>query len=123
MDLAVDNLVRNPPSWIVAVVIAILTAHAIDKLVEFVARRRSHNGLVPILELFVVLVLSFLALHSYYEGMFKTEDHDLWYDRPFGLIVALVVYALGSMALYLVSRTQFQTSSPKRRGRRPKIDN
>ena len=116
----IENLVRNPPSWIVAVVIAILTAHAIDKLVAFIARRRSHNGLIPILELFVVLVLSFLALHSYYEGMFKIVDQGPWYDRPFGLIVALVMYALGSMTLYLVSRRS-EPANPGRRARRPKM--
>jgi len=100
----VSAFIHNPPSWIVAVVIAVLSAHAIDKLVEVVTRRRGHNGLIPILELFIVFVLGFLALHSYYEGMVKTHEHHAWYDRPFAIVVALVLYGLGSMALYILSR-------------------
>ena len=96
--------IHNPPSWIVAVVIAVLTAHAIDKLVEVVTGRRGHNGLIPILQLFIVSFLGFLALHSYYDGTVKTQKHHAWYDSPFALVVALGLYGLGSIALYVLSR-------------------
>ena len=75
-----NDVIHNPPSWIVAIIIALLTAHAIDTLIEYVARRRSHNGLIPILELFIVFVLGFLALHAHYEGMLATEHHEGWYN-------------------------------------------
>ena len=101
-----SDIIRDPPSWIVAVVIAVLTAHAIEKLLEVLTRRKSHNGLIPILELFIVLVLSFLAIHSSYEETIKTANHQQWYDRPFALVGALVLFGLGSMWLYLVSRRQ-----------------
>jgi protein-S-isoprenylcysteine O-methyltransferase Ste14 len=109
-----EELIRNPPSWIIAIIIALLTAHGIDKLIEVVTRRRNHNGLIPLLELFIVFVLSFLALHSYYEGMFKSEIHN-WYDRPFAVVVALVIFGLGSIALYVVSRS-LQTVKGSRKG-------
>src|SRR6266496_5540750 len=96
------DLLRNPPSWLFAIVIAVLTAHALDKLIEVVTRQRRQNGVIPILEIFIVMVLSFLAIHSYYEGALTSNGHQEWYDRPFALVIALVLFGFGSIGLYLV---------------------
>ena len=113
------ELIHDPPSWIVAIVIAILTAHAINKLIEVVTRRPNHNGLIPILELFIVFVLSFLALHAYYEGMVTSAGHDLWYDRPIAIVAALVLFGLSSIALYIVSKLpSAPNASPGHRARK-----
>jgi len=60
-----SELIRNPPTWLIVIVISVLTAHALDKVIEIVNRHKGHNGLIPILELFVILVLGFLAIHAY----------------------------------------------------------
>jgi hypothetical protein len=106
----IGEFVRNPPSWLVAVIVAVLVSHALDKLIEVVRQRPTHNGLVPIMELFSVFVLSFLALHAYYEGVFKGKGHSAWYEGPFALVVTLCVFALASIGLYLVLQAQ-----PRRR--------
>lgn len=111
----VNNLLQSPPSWIVAIVIAVLTAHAIDKLIEIVTRRRSQNGVIPILELFIALVIGFLAIHSYYEGSVARTNGEQWYDRPFALVIALVIFGFGSVGLYLVSRAQQIPKAGRRR--------
>jgi H+/Cl- antiporter ClcA len=112
--VSIDKFVHNPPSWIVAILIAGLTAHAIDKLIELVKKNRGRNGLIIILELFIVFVLGFLALHSYYEGMLKTEQPLSWDERPFALVVLLVLFALGSMALYIAYQNSVGHKQPSR---------
>jgi protein-S-isoprenylcysteine O-methyltransferase Ste14 len=112
----IDEFVRNPPWWMIAILIAILTAHALDKLIEFVMKRRGHNGLIPILELFIVFVIGFLVVHSYYESSIKTTHEDGWANQPFALVIALALFGLGSIALYIVfSRT---VEAPRQRNRR-----
>ena len=105
---AMSEIVRDPPSWFVAIMIALLAAHALDKLYGLIAKRRNQNGLIAILELFIVFVLSFLALHSYYEGILTAHGSSDWYDRPFALVVALIVFGIGSMVLYVVSRVKIK---------------
>jgi hypothetical protein len=108
-----NEFVRSPPSWIVLIVIAILTAHAIDKLIKIVRGGVSH--LIEILELYIALVLSFLAIHSYYEGMLPGRIQTQWYDQPLALVVALIFFCFASIGLYLASRAQ--QPSGRRRNR------
>jgi len=98
------ELWHQPPAWLAAVVVAIFVAHALDKLIEVATKRRGHNGLIPVLELFVVFVLGFLAIHAYFEGMLVGADHANWADQPFALVVALIGFALASAVLYMKSR-------------------
>jgi hypothetical protein len=109
------EFLRNPPSWIVAILMAVLTAHALDRLIEVVTRHRRQNGVIPILEIFIVMVLSFLAIHAYYEGEVTNAPHQEWYDRPFALVIALVFFGLSSVGLYLVSRPPHVPRAPRKK--------
>jgi ABC-type spermidine/putrescine transport system permease subunit II len=107
---------------IVAIIIAILAGHALEKAFRLARIVRSGNGLIPILELFVVFVLSFLVLHSYYEGTFKGETHGGFEDRPFSLVIALIAFCLASMIIYTqrpLVPTLHRSDRPKKPPRPP----
>lgn len=114
------EFIRNPPTWLLVIGISVLSAHALDKVIDVVNRHKGHNGLVPILELFVIFVLGFLAIHAYYEGIIKDRSEIHWYDKPFALVGALVFYALGSMVLYVALRAQDGRTRHKRHKATPR---
>lgn len=91
-----------------AIVVAILAAHALDRLVRLLlALERS--PLIPILELFVVLFVGFLAIHSSYASVIGADGSAIWYDRPLPLVVSLLIFVLCSMGLYIVSMPRRRT--------------
>ena len=101
------DIIRNPPLWVLAIIMAIVTAHALKKIIEVIAQRKlPPDTVIPILEFFIVVVLSYLAIHSYYEGALKDRTVDKWYDHPFVLVVALIVFGFGSICLFLVSNNR-----------------
>jgi hypothetical protein len=112
----VSDFIRNPPYWILAVLVVVLAGHAVDRAIHIALSRSGRNGVIPILEFFGAIVIGLIVLHSYTETLFKSETNEMdWYDSPIILILALIVFLLGSMALYLVSR---RDESKLARGRR-----
>jgi hypothetical protein len=103
--MMMNALIVDPRAWLAVIAVSILSAHALDMLIAAATRTESQNRLIPILELFVVGVLAFLAIHASYDRAIR-EEAPRWFEGPFGLVVVLVLFALCSVGLYLVSRRQ-----------------
>jgi hypothetical protein len=98
-----DGIIRHPPVIIVTILIAIVVAHALKLAFEFITHRPQPNSLIIILELFVVIILGYAAIHGYLEipidGAESTSGHN-----PFWIACLLVFFTLVSIVLYIFYR-------------------
>lgn len=102
----VDDLLRHPPAWILTVIATIIAAHAVHRIaLPFISsRHKGPNGLIIIIELFIVILLGYLTLHRYVCAESSGGVALRWYDQPLLLLLLLLLllFALLSMILYLL---------------------
>ena len=97
----VDGIVRHPPLVLVAILIAILVAHALRMVLDFISKRQQSNSLIISLELIVVVVLGYLVIHLYVERVMDESSTESHYE-PFLMTCLLVFFTIVSIFLYVL---------------------
>src|SRR4051812_47022324 len=99
MEMLLDkfiDLIKYPPFWVVAVIIAGISSHILDKVMGFINKHhKGPNGLVVIIELFILFVLGALTLHRFLHlGAEEKDSNGVGLGSPYILLVAFVVFGL-----------------------------
>ncbi len=100
-----DGMIRHPPFVFVAILIAILVSHALKLAFEFITKRRQPNSLIITLEIMVVVVLAYLAIHLHVE---KFVGGTTLQNEPFWMACLLVFFTLVSMFVYVLFKAAIQ---------------
>ncbi len=103
-----DGIIRHPPFVLIAIVIAILAAHALKIALEFITKRRQRNSLIITLEIMVVIVLGYLAIHLHVEKLVGGIDSTSPQNEAFWMACLLVFFSIVSMIVYLIFRAILQ---------------
>jgi hypothetical protein len=94
------DLVRHPPSWILAILLTILVSHLIKKGLSL-----PNEKLIPILEFFVVVVLGGLTIHVFLgQSLFAERTSGSTPENPNLVLASLLVFTLISIGLYLLDK-------------------
>lgn len=102
MTIMLDQFIRNPPAWIIAVIGAIIAAHVWRVISEIL---RGANGTaaggILVIELLMVMVLAIICIHQYMidEATFQGGDVAMWYNRPITLLGLFLVQSLVSLGI------------------------
>jgi len=99
----IQKLIYSPPAWVLAVLTTIVCAHAIHIASGFITKHKGPNGLIIIIELFILLVLGYLTLHLFLHSSGDSKDGATQQGRPYdayGMLVALVLFGFTSCILY-----------------------
>lgn len=107
----VDEIIKHPPLILVAILIAILAAHALKIVFDFINKRQQSNSLIISLELIVVLVLGYLVIHQYVERVMDESPTKSHYE-PFLTACLLVFFTIISMFIYFLFRATIPEHSP-----------
>lgn len=102
-----DGIIRHPPLILVAIVIAILAAHALRIALEFISNRKHPNSLIITLEIIVVIVLAYVVIHLYAEKLIGAEPTKSQYE-PFLMACLLVFFTIISTLVYFFFRIAIQ---------------
>jgi hypothetical protein len=108
-----DELIRNPPLWIISIIVALLVAHMLDKMYKIlVSFSRKDDKLIEILELFVVVMLGTLTIKSFYlEGIEGGSASHEWYEHPLCMLAILLISTFASMVIYTNLRKVLSSKS------------
>jgi hypothetical protein len=108
-----DGLIRNPPLWIISIIVALLVAHMLDKMYKIlVSFSKKDDKLIEILELFVVVMLGTLTIKSFYlEGIEGDRASHEWYEHPLCMLVILLISTFASMVIYTNLRKVLSSKS------------
>ncbi len=98
----IDQLLRYPPSWAIALAVAVLVAHVMNTTGNIVARLSTTPSLFEVLELFMVVTLAILTVKSFYWDTVKGGGalHE-WYEHPLVMLAILLITTLASMFGYI----------------------
>jgi hypothetical protein len=94
------DFLKNPFWWLPAIGAIAATAHALAKILDKTLTVQK-NAFVPIVEVFIAIVLGYLAIATHYEGMLPGSVHREWHESPFAIMCLLCFFGLGSIWLYL----------------------
>lgn len=99
---AVNELLRNPPAWVVLLGIVWAVAFTIKHVMA--EARRGQVRLIETLEVALVLMISGLIYHIEFARGFSVSGHgeDALVSALISLVVLLVLFALMSMIIYLI---------------------
>ena len=98
----VTSFVTNPPSWILLIIVGILTAHVLSPILEKVdPRTMGPTSLLATLELVVTVVIAVLVLHQYFETAAVVPHTDVpWYEEPTAMLGLLIIVTFLSAVLF-----------------------
>jgi hypothetical protein len=97
MQDIVLTLVRNPPLWIVTILVVLLVSHTIKHALHLPA-----GGLIPILEFFVTVLLGILVLHDLLERHLVEQNQQ---TIGLGMLLAVLIgFVFLSAVLYIIDR-------------------
>jgi len=98
----IDQFLRDPPSWIIALLVALLVAHVMRTTATIVAGLSTKKSLFEVLELFVVLTLGTLTFKSFYwETIERGGALHEWYEHPLFMLAILLITTAVSMFGYI----------------------
>lgn len=83
--------------------VALLVAHSLHACLKFLEFANNGGAFVVIVELFILFILGYAALHKVFEAGIGHENDD-WSDNPLVGLVAMVVFGVFSMIIYAGSR-------------------
>lgn len=89
------DLFKNPPIWILAILLTILVSHLIHT-----ALKLPRDKLIAVLEFFVVVTIGFITAHSFLAPSVTGKNEGL--ANPLFLVIALLVFTIVSIVLYLI---------------------
>jgi hypothetical protein len=90
------DMLRHPPSWIVAILLVWMVGEILNKAVKL-----PPGGLVAVMEFFVVFVLGAVFLHVAFGETLQGNSKD---GMTIFFVVAFVVFALLSMVVYVIDK-------------------
>jgi hypothetical protein len=95
------NWLREPPSWVLLLVVAILASHVLSLVIRFIQGFTGSQSLIVAAELIIILVLVVIAMHEYFMPQREGEESaQVWYNHPFSILVLCVSFAIASMFIY-----------------------
>ncbi len=101
---ALGPLIRNPPAWVLAVIVAIIFAHVLNivasLLIKFTDKGYLARRLSFILELIIVGVTVIVILKMIFHQEVSGEGPKSWIDHPLSLLCFLALISFLSMVVH-----------------------
>lgn len=98
----IDGLIRNPPLWILVVIVALLVAHVISHIARTVDSLSADKRLFEVLEIVIVVVLTTLIFKlAFFESIEGGSVLHEWYKDWPSMLVLLLIFTFASLAAYV----------------------